>query len=76
MDAEHARCVPCSFLCLDCGHDWAGMYDIDMTVDEHDRITPVYHLDGRRFPRCPACKNHEVCIVRRGRVPSTRPHKS
>lgn len=73
MDEEHACCVSCSFLCLDCGHGWDGAYDIDMTVDEHDRIAPVYHLDGRLSARCHACRSHEVRIIRRGHVASTRP---
>ncbi|MCX4426460.1 hypothetical protein [Streptomyces mirabilis] len=74
MDAEHARCVDCSFLCLDCGHSWDGTYDIDITVDEYGHIAPVYYLDGRQSPRCPACENHEVRAIRRGRVPPARPH--
>ncbi|OLZ64505.1 hypothetical protein AV521_34775 [Streptomyces sp. IMTB 2501] len=73
MAAEHARCHPCSFLCLDCGHGWDGTYDIDMTVDEHGRISPVYHLDGREFPRCPTCKSLEIRTVRRGRISSAHP---
>ncbi|WP_433916989.1 hypothetical protein [Streptomyces sp. NBC_01744] len=76
MDAEHARCVYYSFLCLDCGHDWNGTYDIDITVDEHERIAPIYHLDGRQSAHCPACENHEVRIIRRGPVPSARPHET
>ncbi|MFG2369235.1 hypothetical protein ACGFY3_47945 [Streptomyces mirabilis] len=75
MDADHARCVPYSFLCLDCGHSWDGTYDIDMTVDEHGQLAPIYHLDGGQSPRCPDCKTHEVRIMRPGHAASARPHE-
>jgi hypothetical protein len=80
MHTEHVQRAY-SFVCLDCGHGWENAYDIDVTVDEHARIT-TYYLDGRHVPsplaspRCPACESHKVRIMRPGRVASARPHET
>ncbi|MCX5006697.1 hypothetical protein OHB05_29355 [Streptomyces sp. NBC_00638] len=70
-----------SFACLDCGYGWESAYDIDVAMDEHARISAVYHLDGRRVPspltspQCPACEGHKIRIMRPGRVSSARLHE-
>ncbi|MDO0939051.1 hypothetical protein QQY66_47830 [Streptomyces sp. DG2A-72] len=71
-----------SFACLDCGHGWEGTYDIDVTVDEHARITAAYRLAGERVPsplqspQCPACESHKIRIMRPGRVASAHLHET
>ncbi|MFG2377553.1 hypothetical protein ACGFY9_39580 [Streptomyces sp. NPDC048504] len=71
-----------SFVCLDCGHGWEDTYDIDVTVDEHARISAVYRLDGRRVPSplqspcCPACEGRKIRIMRPGRVATARLHET
>lgn len=71
-----------SFVCLDCGHGWEGIYDIDVTVDEYARITAAYGLDGRRVPsplqspQCPACERHKIRIMRPGRVASAHRYET
>ncbi|MEU9207746.1 hypothetical protein AB0D27_07265 [Streptomyces sp. NPDC048415] len=80
MHTDHVR-RSYSFACLDCGHGWEDTYDIDVTVDEHARITAVYHLGGMRVPSplqsptCPACESRKIRIMRPGRVASARLHE-
>ncbi|AVV45122.1 hypothetical protein C6376_30745 [Streptomyces sp. P3] len=75
MPTNHVRRAY-SFVCLDCGHGWEGAYDIDVTVDEHARITADYQLDGERVPsplqspQCPSCEGHKIRIMRPGCVAS------
>ncbi|MCX4854958.1 hypothetical protein [Streptomyces canus] len=75
MPAQHVQRAY-SFACLGCGHGWESTYDIDVTVDDHARITAVYHLGDQRVPsplqspQCPACESHKVRIMRPGRVAS------
>lgn len=72
MSTEHVRRA-CSFACLDCGHGWQDTYDIDVTVNEHARITAACRLDGTfappplQSPRCPSCKSHKIRIMRPAR---------
>ncbi|MFG2309872.1 hypothetical protein ACGFS9_14535 [Streptomyces sp. NPDC048566] len=71
-----------SFACLDCGNGWEGDYDIDVTVDEHARISAVYEVEGRRVPSplmspsCPECESRKIRIMRPGRVSSARLHET
>ncbi|MGW0763557.1 hypothetical protein ACWD1Y_45105 [Streptomyces sp. NPDC002814] len=57
-------------------------YDIDVTVDEHARITAAYRLDGEHMssplqsPQCPACESHKIGIMRPGRVASAHPYET
>ncbi|MEU6148119.1 hypothetical protein ABZ848_48275 [Streptomyces sp. NPDC047081] len=80
MHTEHVQ-RSYSFACLDCGHGWESTYEIDVSVDEHTRITATYHLDGRRVPsplqspRCPACESRKIRIMRPGRVATAHLHE-
>lgn len=71
MPTNHVRRAY-SFVCLDCGHGWEGAYDIDVTVDEHARITADYQLDGERVPsplqspQCPSCEGTRYASCGRG----------
>lgn len=73
MPSEHVQRAY-SFVCLDCGHGWESVYDVDVAVDGHDRVTASYTLEGRRVPsplqspRCPECESHKIRIMRPGRV--------
>ncbi|WP_230396231.1 hypothetical protein [Streptomyces blattellae] len=59
-----------AFACLNCGHGREGAYDIDVTMDEHARITTAYRVDGERAPsplqspQRPACESHKIRIMR------------
>lgn len=81
MATEHVR-RSYSFACLNCGHGWEDTYDIDVSVNEHARITADYHLAGQHVPsplqspRCPACEGRRIRIMRPGRVNSARSQES
>ncbi|MFR0355599.1 hypothetical protein [Streptomyces sediminimaris] len=70
-----------SFACLACGHGWESTYDIELRVDEHARVTATYRLGARRVPsplqspRCPACEDGRIRIMRPGRVATVRLHE-
>ncbi|WP_306191474.1 MULTISPECIES: hypothetical protein [unclassified Streptomyces] len=80
MDIKHVQHAY-SFVCLDCGHGWESVYDIDVTLDDQGRTIATYHLDGRpvpsplQSPRCPACEGRKIRIMRPGRVASARLHE-
>ncbi|MEU2864614.1 hypothetical protein ABZ672_40840 [Streptomyces mirabilis] len=81
MHTEHVQRA-FSFVCLDCGYGWEGTYDLDITVDEHARITTDYRIDGRHIPspltspQCPACERRKIRIMRPGRVALARLHET
>ncbi|MET9149249.1 hypothetical protein [Streptomyces sp. NPDC004042] len=80
MHSEHVQRAY-SFACLDCGHGWESVYDIDVTVDEHARISAAYRLEERRVPSplqspcCPKCESHKIRIMRPGRVAAAHLHE-
>lgn len=77
MDSTHVQ-RSYSFACLHCGHGWEATYDIDISVDEHARITADYQLAGHHVPsplqtpQCPECESSKVRIMRPGRVSTAR----
>ncbi|MFJ8057566.1 hypothetical protein [Streptomyces sp. NPDC096142] len=77
MHTEHVH-RSYSFACLDCWYGWEDTYDVDVTMDEHGRITAVHRLDGKHVPspvqspRCSSGESRKVRAVRPGRVRSAR----